>query len=364
MTFPPPQNQPQTPSGWGQNPPPGGAVPPGPGAPGVYAAPGAPGVPGPPPAPKNNSTKWIVGGLATFLVVSLVAIGGIFLLTNKKSAPAGDTVKAYLQALAAGDANKALSFGAGEPGSKELLTNEVLKKQIAKAPITDIRILEDQTTKSSISFGSVHVSVKFGSKTSDETLYMKKKDGKWKLDNAAVKLKVSSVGGRTQAYTVMGKQLTDNDTTLYLFPGWAGIAPLNPNFSVNTDVIFGLKDLSYANLSSSDVKPNVSPAGIAAAEKAIRDRIAECVQSKEAAPANCPNKLRGSNAASVSWKMPALTPTTFKDYTFYEYKLSLTYYSVDLVFPYTAGPEAGESKAYSIIEADLTKSPPAISFDR
>ena len=90
-----------------------------------------------------------------------------------KSATPAAAVKGYLEALARGDADAALSYSSDQPASKEFLTDDVLKKQIDKWPISDIRILDDTATAS---MGTVHVAVKFGDQTSDETLFLEQKD--------------------------------------------------------------------------------------------------------------------------------------------------------------------------------------------
>jgi hypothetical protein len=79
-----------------------------------------------------------------------------------------------LEALARGDADAALSYSSDQPASKEFLTDDILKKQTGKWPITDIRILDDTATAS---MGTVHVAVKFGDQISDETLFLEQKNG-------------------------------------------------------------------------------------------------------------------------------------------------------------------------------------------
>ena len=94
---------------------------------------------------------------------------------------AADTVKGYLEALARGDAESALAYSDDQPASKEFLTDDVLKKQIAKWPITNIRILNDDSSASGIGFGQVHVAANFGDKVSDATLTAKRRTnaGTW-----------------------------------------------------------------------------------------------------------------------------------------------------------------------------------------
>ncbi|BCI86920.1 hypothetical protein NIIDMKKI_21260 [Mycobacterium kansasii] len=62
--------------------------------------------------------------VAIVLVITLAGRGG-----PGGGGSAGDAVKGYLQALARGDAEAALSYGADLPATKELLTDEVLKSR-------------------------------------------------------------------------------------------------------------------------------------------------------------------------------------------------------------------------------------------
>ncbi|MGE5694739.1 MAG: hypothetical protein ACM4D3_05730, partial [Candidatus Sericytochromatia bacterium] len=73
------------------------------------------------------------------VVVVVIATAG---RGGKADTPA-DAVRGYLEALARGDAEAALSYASDQPASKEFLTDEILQKQIDKWPISDIQILDD-----------------------------------------------------------------------------------------------------------------------------------------------------------------------------------------------------------------------------
>lgn len=63
---------------------------------------------------------------------------------SRGSGLAGDVVKRYLESLARGDADTALSYAVDQPASKEFLTSHIRKKQVAQWPISNIRILAQQ----------------------------------------------------------------------------------------------------------------------------------------------------------------------------------------------------------------------------
>ena len=132
----------------------------------------APGYGGFAPSPPPRSRKPLLIGLSVggaLLVVVLVVVLVAVLNSGGGSASGADAVRGYLEALSRGDATAALSFSNDQPASKDLLTDEVLKKQVAQWPITNIQILDDNSAHS-YGFGQVHVSAKFGDNTSDVTL--------------------------------------------------------------------------------------------------------------------------------------------------------------------------------------------------
>ncbi|CAM5732916.1 hypothetical protein MAUB1S_03409 [Mycolicibacterium aubagnense] len=184
---PPAWGQPAAPQtgGWGQPP----SVP---GWPGVPAAPGGY---GPQPfvtPPKKSNAPLVIAAIAVVLVL---LGGGIYYVydsfgsgDSSGSSSAGGVVKGYLEALSNGDADAALSFSGDQPASKEFLSSDVLKKQIAEWPISDIRILNEDKTMASIGRGDVHAAAKFGDKNSDATIQVKKDGDKWQLAHAAIKV--------------------------------------------------------------------------------------------------------------------------------------------------------------------------------
>lgn len=164
---------------------------------------------GQPPAPAKNRKPLLIAAAIAVVVAIVGAAGWTFLNTGSSSGPdsaasAGDAVKGYLEALSRGDANSALAFSSDQPASKDFLTDDILKQQIAKWPITNIRILSDSSAgngNSAIGYGQVHVAVNFGDKSSDTTLTAKKDGDHWKLERAAIKVEATSSGIGNQAVT-------------------------------------------------------------------------------------------------------------------------------------------------------------------
>ena len=113
----------------------------GPGGPGPNG-PGQPPAPGPGgPAKAKKSTLGLLIGIGV-LVIALIG-GSIFVLVTRKTPEqqAEAAAKDLMQAYAAGDADKVKGYlDLGPDTDQSLLTNEVLKEAVKKAPITDIKV--------------------------------------------------------------------------------------------------------------------------------------------------------------------------------------------------------------------------------
>lgn len=314
------------------------------------------------------------------LIITLVSVGVVLLVgviiavialsggsNDGKGGSAGDVVKGYLEALARGDAAAALSYGSGEPGSMDFLTDEILKKQIEKMPITDIKILND-SSKGSISFGQVHVSVKFGNKTSDETLSLKRSGKEWKFENAAIKLDRMDSGVMEKARhvtTLFGSPLPDS--AVYVFPGWLDLASSTPNLEVTSNPVLldGLR--GYSSFYNLDVKVGITDAGKRAADRAIRDAVGKCTRTSALAPANCPNAFSqaGAQENSASWGEPDLSDLELSRFS--EYSLDVSFNSGIVEFPVTFrtgdGQERqGRVRSYMSGDVDMSQDPPSVDF--
>ena len=273
------------------------------------AAPFGPGaLGGMPPKNRRRLILTLVGAVIAVIVVVagvvVVSVGG-----SESAGPktAGDAVRGYLEALAKGDAAKALSYSLNPPPDKTLLTDEVLNKQIEKLPITDIKIVKSDDD------GTVQVTANFGDNAVDETLYLKRgaDGGAWKLENAAYPLDFQKDGGSEspaliEGITLFGKPIPSSGRP-YLFPGAVEIATSNPNVSVTmAKTTYLLNSLDYG------VNPTygfqLTDAGRAAAKNAILPVLIECAKSHELSPPNCPQNatVYGERAVGPpTWTAPA-----------------------------------------------------------
>lgn len=188
--------------GYQQNmPPQGHGAPQGPGMPPPPGYVGQPGQPGQPPSKKN--LPLIIGAAVVALAVLALGIAaalGAFGKKNDEASPADQqssesattpkaVAEAYLNALAAGDAKAALAvMSTSDVTDSSLLTDEVLKDSISRAPITEIKVEEPGGSEYS---PMVSVSYKVGDEAITDELRISTSDNK--IHNALPNLNLYSV---------------------------------------------------------------------------------------------------------------------------------------------------------------------------
>lgn len=324
--------------------------------------------PGQLPGPKRNRKPLIIGLVAGAVVLVIALVVGIVLVVSSSggSGSPGDAVKAYLQALADGKADKALSYSSDQPGSKRFLTDEILQQQIDKWPITEIKILDGD--KGSLSYGMVHVSAKFGDKTSDTTISVKKSNKKWKLEHGAIKLDSSSAlssnKGAYQTLTLFGEKVGDEPA--YFFPGWVDAGSDNANLKVNVKEPFLLDGLASYSLYYGSLEFQISDKGSSAISSAISSTLQACTRSNQLSPANCPQSVYRYDLVdgTVTWGTPDLSGIK-ADYISSD-DLEVRF-SGQVIFPLTAqtrsgGTWSGNDTEYVYGTADLSTSPPKVTI--
>jgi len=294
----------------------------------------------------------------------VAGIGGDTALSAK------DTVQQYLQALADGNADKALSFGSSQPASSDLLTDDILAKQNAKMPITNIRILDEDTTTESIGMSRVHVAVNFGSVVDDVEIPLKKDgDGKWKLQNAAIKLDPPPGGDSIKAYdTVTVFSRSFNKGSLYVFPGYLDVGSTNQYFEVTSKPVL-LAGLAAYSTSYLDVKIKLNDGGRQAVTDELAGAFANCQRSGQLSPPDCPAKLSAYDSAdaingTASWGKADLSGVTIGDLSPYDMTVSLNgKATMTLSYQTTdGGTQRGTVSAYVGGDADMTTTPPTLNL--
>ena len=124
----------------------------------------------------------------------LVRIGVVMAIltttSNERNAAttggAGDAVRSYPGSAVDRRCRSCACTGSGGAASRKFLTDEVLKRQIAKWPVSNIAILEDSSVSDGDSFGLVRAAANFGDQRSEGQIPVEKTDDGWKLSTATI----------------------------------------------------------------------------------------------------------------------------------------------------------------------------------
>lgn len=182
-----------------------------------------------PLAPQHTARRrWWWIALATGAVIITAIVVAVLVLTGRNTddglSPT-EIAKGYLTALARGDAAAALSYSDEHLPSKDFLTDDILKKQLAKWPITNIRILNAGSEEANT--GRVHVAASFGETISDAVLHIDRRHGRWWLASAATSLPANPAPDASdRTLTIFGRPFGASNQ--YVFPGWLDIASSSP----------------------------------------------------------------------------------------------------------------------------------------
>jgi hypothetical protein len=236
-------------------------------------------------------------GVAVLLVIGLVA-GFLWLKGDDDAGQQGgpadataarDVAKSYLEALARGDAEAALALSDNQPATTDLLTDEVLEKQIKRAPITDIQVGDVTERSDDGTRVKVRVSARIGNQRQESDLPMVYRDGQWKLKNAFVRSQASFRGNddmyAESLLTFFGTRVPKSGT-IYVFPG-----PLEAGTTSKFIEVVPLRQIVLDDLDGGatlDPTFSVNDAGRKAAEEALRAFLTKCLQ-----PGSRPERCNG-----------------------------------------------------------------------
>jgi hypothetical protein len=312
----------------------------------------------------------LAAAAATLAAVVAVAVITVADRDGKQAGgSAGDAVKRYLEALARGDAETALSYGIDQPATTEFLTSEILKKQVAQWPIRNIRILHDNSSApdTKLSMAHVHVVATFGDQASDAILDLRMDHNRWKLASAAIKFTpgLGASMGNAAAKTVMLFGRPISDATVYVFPGWIDIGTTNPYMAVTVPPLL-LDQLTMA--APFWVHPTfvLADRGRDAVSAQLAASTVNCQKSNLLAPPDCPVHLDRSGLAegTVIWGTADLSAVGFDKFD--PYRMTQTF-SGQIRVPATVKTFGGATKQEDVTEflsgiADLAKTPPELTF--
>ncbi|MET0694743.1 MAG: hypothetical protein ABWY56_12495 [Propionibacteriaceae bacterium] len=385
--------------GPGQPWPGGPGQPMGPGGPGQPMGPGGPGGPYgpggqppygsvPPGGKKSNSRLLIIIGAAVLALI-ILGIGAGVLINNRNktvatdptdpnnpqsSAPAAtkpsDAVKAYLDALAAGQAATALSLGVDQPADKTFLTDAVLADSNKRAPITEINVPEvtDEYTY------SVDASYKMGDQAVTDKYNVKKVGDSWKVQDTFAELNLTYARAKTLPMLI--NTVAVKTDKVRVFPGSYTFTSGNKYVNYGDEGTLLLTSPSeYPSLS--DIKPTLSQAGETAFVAAIKTQVTACVKQKKLAPSGCPFGIKAADYQkfdedTIEWKLDDGVFDNIKPRLDYENPAIVEASgSIPVIFS-AEGEQFGDKakfgpqkvSGYASMSANLTKEPIKVVFTR
>lgn len=302
----------------GSYPTPPGGYPNQPGGPDGYPPqPGPPGAGGPggsvPPAKKGSGRIFLVLGA---IVLALIIIGvSAAILVNRSidtttspvdpidptstggpggSAPPGSSttgpppastkadqsVRSYLEALAAGNAAVALSLGKDQPTDKTFLTDAVLAESNKRAPITEISVSPADNEYDV----SIKASYKMGDQQVNETFTVQKQGEVFLLYDVTQDVDLETVRSRTLPMQINGVKVTTDKVDL--FPGSYALSTGSDYVTYGGGPMVITSPNDYGN--AYDHKPEITEAGIKAVVAAAKVKLAGCAKEAKFRPSGCP----------------------------------------------------------------------------
>ena len=294
-----PYGGPQQPyPGYGQGPMGPGQPPMGPGQPPPHQPGG--------PAKKGFPLVLVVVGAVVLVLIVGAIVAGIALTRRAQTAgtdPGGgsnvpgqssappvadkpsDAVKAYLEALAAGDADAALALGDTAPSDSTFLTSEVLAASKKLAPITGINVPEVDDEYAY----RVAASFKLGDQAVDENFSVTKAGSSWKLRDAFNEIDLSARNTKDLPTIINGVQA--KTSKVRLFPGAYQFTTGSENVSWGENDVLLVQSPSEYPRGLSDIKPTLTDKGEKGFKDAVSASVAKCLKSNRISNPGCPNDV-------------------------------------------------------------------------
>lgn len=276
-------------------------------------------------------------------------------------------VKSYLQAIAAGDAKKALSLVAQKPATTDFLTDGVLEESAKAGKITQINVPKVQSEYSSI----VNASYSVGDESVSETFYVSKTADGYAVKEVGNDLDLSRLRANTLPLLINGKQVETDKVVL--FPGVYTVTSGTPNVAYGETGKLTVKGGSDY-VSTIDLQPTLTPAGEKAFTAAVRQSTLSCLKKKELSPTNCPNQAGSSQSykidkATIAWKLKDSDAfANLKPRLDYDNPaLASVYPSLQMEITASCSSPSGRCSlsTYSRgdVKADMTKTPVAVTWE-
>lgn len=215
-----------------------------------------------------------------------------------------EVVRQYLQALAAGDIDKARTFGPlGGEGSTVLLSKQVYAESLRVAPITEISV---PTTDENAT--DIPATYKLGTQEISTRFRVRKLDsGSWQMEQTTVTFRMQGTSVTNVPLIVNGVRV-DWDNPLELAPGMYKVSTGLPFITYSDSDSLTVLHLGYTDITSHPITPVLAEAGTTAFKNAVTRSLNDCASRKELSPANCPMSFEAPAGkplvpGSVTWTL-------------------------------------------------------------
>ncbi|MDO5736639.1 MAG: hypothetical protein Q4P15_09215 [Propionibacteriaceae bacterium] len=212
-------------------------------------------------------------------------------------------VRGYLEALARGDIEEALTFGplGGEEGSKALLTSEAYAATPPEFRPSNIRIATDDVLAT-----EVNVTYALAGQDVSTAIRLTRSDsGSYRLARTTVTIRMEMVGGDNLPVLLNGVPVK-HQLPLEVVPGMyvpsTGLTYVTFPVSSNITIL----SLAYDDTATFTISPELNGDGQSAFQKAAQASLERCIASRELTPTGCPNGIvapKPVKPGSVKWKL-------------------------------------------------------------
>ena len=286
------------------------------------------------------------------------------------STKADESVKAYLEALAAGNAAAALSLAKDQPTDTSFLTDAVLAESNKRAPITEITVSPPDSEYDS----SIEASYKMGDQQVNETFTVQKQGENFLLYEVSQDVNLETIRSRTLPMQINGVGVTSDKVNL--FPG-SYVFTSGSNYIAyggGPMVINSPNDFANAY----DHRPAITSAGTKAVVAAAKAKLAGCAKQAKFKPSGCPflnireNAGQNITESSLRRRIVGNPFSNVEPRTDYQ-DPSIAEFSITVRWTATAsGTQNGQSARFQIpsatdftsVRARLTNDPIKVVFGR
>ncbi|WP_324291092.1 serine/threonine-protein kinase [Mycobacterium sp. Aquia_213] len=201
----------------------------------------------------------------------------------------------YLEALAVGDARTALSVAGDQPATPQLLSDKVLRAQLATTPITDIKVANDPAREPGTPSDAQRLvmAAKFGVTPTQVVIWAHKKDGQWKLDTTAAAITVNNPPNAAEAMKTVAIYGvgTNGSNPISVFPGVIQVGSTNRYIDITApSELVLLEALTAPAANRPSIQPAVAlnDAGRQASLAAVDAKLRSCFNGVAPPPECCP----------------------------------------------------------------------------